>query len=222
MRIALAQIDTVVGDLDGNRAKILQALARGPGLSRADLSSSPSSRRPGTRPRISSCAPPSCARRARRVDQIAAADGRHHRARRDAVVRRRPRQRLRGVRGWRASERSTASTTCRTTASSTSTATSRRAATSSCCAWAASRSGSRSARTSGSPARRRPISLSRAPQLVVNLSASPYHVGKAEDREEMLVTRARDTSVVLRLLQPRRRPGRAGLRRALGRDRRLR
>ncbi len=34
-------------------------------------------------------------------------------------------------------------------------------------------------------------------QLVVNLSASPYHVGKAEDREEMLVTRARDTSSYL-------------------------
>jgi NAD+ synthase (glutamine-hydrolysing) len=31
-------------------------------------------------------------------------------------------------------------------------------------------------------------------QLVVNLSASPYHVGKAEEREEMLVSRARDTS----------------------------
>jgi len=31
-------------------------------------------------------------------------------------------------------------------------------------------------------------------QLIVNLSASPFHVGKAEGREEMLVTRARDTS----------------------------
>jgi NAD+ synthase (glutamine-hydrolysing) len=31
-------------------------------------------------------------------------------------------------------------------------------------------------------------------QLLVNLSASPYHIGKAEEREEMLVTRARDTS----------------------------
>ncbi|HEU5264841.1 MAG TPA: NAD+ synthase, partial [Gaiellaceae bacterium] len=30
--------------------------------------------------------------------------------------------------------------------------------------------------------------------LLVNLSASPYHGGKAEDREEMLVTRARDNS----------------------------
>ena len=33
--------------------------------------------------------------------------------------------------------------------------------------------------------------------LLVNLSASPFHVGKAEDREEMLVTRARDTSSYL-------------------------
>jgi len=31
-------------------------------------------------------------------------------------------------------------------------------------------------------------------ELLVNLSASPYHVGKAEEREEMLVTRARDNS----------------------------
>ncbi len=30
--------------------------------------------------------------------------------------------------------------------------------------------------------------------LIVNLSASPFHVGKAEDREEMLVTRARDNA----------------------------
>jgi NAD+ synthase (glutamine-hydrolysing) len=34
-------------------------------------------------------------------------------------------------------------------------------------------------------------------QLIVNLSASPFHVGKAEEREEMLVTRARDTSSFL-------------------------
>ena len=30
--------------------------------------------------------------------------------------------------------------------------------------------------------------------LLMNLSASPFHVGKAEDREEMLVTRARDNA----------------------------
>jgi len=34
-------------------------------------------------------------------------------------------------------------------------------------------------------------------QLIVNLSASPFHMGKAEEREEMLVTRARDTSAYL-------------------------
>ena len=34
-------------------------------------------------------------------------------------------------------------------------------------------------------------------ELLVNVSASPYHVGKAEDREEMLVTRARDNSAYL-------------------------
>jgi len=34
-------------------------------------------------------------------------------------------------------------------------------------------------------------------QLVVNLSASPFHVGKAEDREEMLATRARENAVPL-------------------------
>ncbi len=34
-------------------------------------------------------------------------------------------------------------------------------------------------------------------QLIVNLSASPFHVGKAEEREEMLVTRARDTASYL-------------------------
>ena len=40
--------------------------------------------------------------------------------------------------------------------------------------------------------------LSRAgAELLVNLSASPFHVGKAEDREEMLVTRARDNSTFL-------------------------
>jgi NAD+ synthase (glutamine-hydrolysing) len=34
-------------------------------------------------------------------------------------------------------------------------------------------------------------------QLLVNVSASPFHVGKAEEREEMLVTRARDNASYL-------------------------
>jgi NAD+ synthase (glutamine-hydrolysing) len=34
-------------------------------------------------------------------------------------------------------------------------------------------------------------------QLLVNVSASPFHVGKAEEREEMLITRARDNASYL-------------------------
>jgi NAD+ synthase (glutamine-hydrolysing) len=34
-------------------------------------------------------------------------------------------------------------------------------------------------------------------QLIVNLSASPFHVGKAEEREDMLVTRARDSTAYI-------------------------
>jgi NAD+ synthase (glutamine-hydrolysing) len=34
-------------------------------------------------------------------------------------------------------------------------------------------------------------------ELIVNLSASPFHVGKAEEREEMLATRARDNGLPL-------------------------
>ena len=52
--------------------------------------------------------------------------------------------------------------------------------------------------------------------VILNISSSPYHVGKALVREEMLRTRARDELVDHRLLQPRRRPGRAGVRRPVG------
>ena len=57
-------------------------------------------------------------------------------------------------------------------------------------------------------------------QLLVNISASPFHVGKDREREEMFRTRARDNDGVRRLLQHRRRPGRADLRRPLARARR--
>ena len=48
----------------------------------------------------------------------------------------------------------------------------------------------------------------------------PFHVGKAREREEMLVTRARDNTWLPRVLQHGRGAGRARLRRALGRARR--
>ena len=47
----------------------------------------------------------------------------------------------------------------------------------------------------------------------MNISASPYHRGKGAQRERMLVQRARDNLAYVVVLQPRRRPGRARLRR---------
>ena len=57
-------------------------------------------------------------------------------------------------------------------------------------------------------------------QLVANISASPFHVGKDREREEMLKVRATRQLVLRRALQRGRRAGRADLRRALGRARR--
>ena len=78
----------------------------------------------------------------------------------------------------------------------------------------------RSARTSGSPGRRRPTSRSAGATLIVNLSASPFHVGKAEEREEMLVTRARDNAAYVAFCNLVGGPGRARVRRPLRRARR--
>ena len=52
--------------------------------------------------------------------------------------------------------------------------------------------------------------------MIACLSASPWHGGKGDARERMLATRASDCSAALVVLQPGRRPGRAGLRRPLG------
>ena len=72
---------------------------------------------------------------------------------------------------------------------------------------------SRSARTRG--ARRGPILTQAAggAELIVNINASPYYAGRLRERETMLATRAADASVPARLREPRRRPGRARLRR---------
>ncbi len=56
-------------------------------------------------------------------------------------------------------------------------------------------------------------------ELAVNINGSPYHRGKAADRERMLATRAADAHSALGLRQPGRRPGRARLRRLLARVR---
>ena len=57
-------------------------------------------------------------------------------------------------------------------------------------------------------------------QLIVNISASPFHVGKEREREQMLQTRARDNVCYVAFVNAVGAPGRAGLRRALGRARR--
>ena len=160
MRLALAQINTVVGDLDGNRTGSSRAReARAAG---ADLVLFPELAVTGYPPEDLLLRPGfvRAARRSRRRDRRS--DARDRRARRRAPPRRRPLQRLLRPRRRRGPRASTASASCRTTASSTRTATSRPAATCSCSASATCSSGRRSARTSGSPARPRPTSRSPA------------------------------------------------------------
>ena len=57
---------------------------------------------------------------------------------------------------------------------------------------AAPRSASRSARTSGSPGPPASDEALAGAEVIVNVSASPYHMGKGIQRERMLVQRARD------------------------------
>ena len=54
LRVALAQLNTVVGDLDGNVERILTALAVGRSGRGPTCASSPSWPSPGTRPRTCS------------------------------------------------------------------------------------------------------------------------------------------------------------------------
>ena len=67
----------------------------------------------------------------------------------------------------------------------------------------------------GARARRPATRRSAGATVIVNISASPYHAGKGLERERMFAQRARDTLGRASPSAPRRRPGRAGLRRAL-------
>ena len=159
-------------------------------------SCSPSSRRPGIRPRTSSSAPRSStppASRSRRSRPRRTGSSRSWARRGSTSTSRTPAPCARTA----ACKPCTGSTTCRTTASSTSTGTSPPDAISSFCGSANASVGPTICEDiwqPGPPAT--DLALAGA-QLVVNLSASPFHVGKAEEREEMLVTRARDTSSYL-------------------------
>ena len=100
MRLALAQINTVVGDLDGNRELILARLeeAKAPAPT---SSSSPSSRSRGTRPRTCCCGPASCARPSESLEEIAPRRAGSSPLVGVAALRPRPLQRVRGLRGRR-------------------------------------------------------------------------------------------------------------------------
>ena len=162
MRLALAQINTVVGDLDGNRDRILTRLAE----ARRRW------RRPGPFPgarghRLPARGPPPPAELpARRRAKPRAGRPRGPRSRRRSLehpcstaISSTPARSARTAR----SRASTASASCRTTGSSTRIGTSRRAATCSCSGSRRRSSARRSARTSGSPARPRRSSPSRGP-----------------------------------------------------------
>ena len=198
MRLALAQINSVVGDIDGNAASV-DRLAR-PGA-RGERRSRPLPRARRHRlPARGSAAPPRLrARGAARVDEIAAADARDHGARRRAAPRHRPLQRVLHPAPTARSAASTRSASSRTTASSTRTGTSRPAATSTCCGSATCVVGPTICEDvwqPGPPAT--DLALAGA-QLVANISASPFHVGKDREREEMLKVRATDNSCFVAL-----------------------
>ena len=57
--------------------------------------------------------------------------------------------------------------------------------------------GSRSARTSGFPAVRSPISAPDGAQLVVNLNASPYSVGRRSERLDVLAERVAEAGCAI-------------------------
>ena len=124
MRLALAQINSVVGDLDGNAARIVEWLDEA-----RDAERRPRPLPRARRHRLSGRGPAPPARvRPRRAAggrRDRQGDARDHRARRRAPPRRRPLQRVLRARRTARCGASTASATCRTTASSTRTATSR-------------------------------------------------------------------------------------------------
>ncbi len=199
MRLALAQINSVVGDLDGNAARDRRAARGGP--------------RGGRRPR-----PLPRARRHRLPARGPAAPPRL-RPRGAARGRARSRAATHGITALVGAPHLDAdlynacfvladgeirvrlpqALPARTTASSTRTATSRPATTWCCCASATCVVGPTICEDiwqPGPPAT--DLALAGA-QLVANISASPFHVGKDREREEMLRVRARDNSCFVAL-----------------------
>ena len=194
MRLALAQINTVVGDLAGNRARILERLERGARRAAPTSSSSPSWPSRATRPRICCCGPASCGRPSSRSRRSRASAAGSPRSSAPPTSTATSTTRARCASAARCG-RSTASGSCRTTASSTRTRYfapgrdllllehRRRAA-----------RADRSARTSGSRGRPRPSSPSPAPS---SSRTSPRHrstSARSASARRCSKTRARDNA----------------------------
>ena len=197
MRLALAQINTVVGDLDGNRARILDRLdeARGAG---ADLVLFPELAVTGYPPEDLLLRPGFIRAARRSVEQVAAATkgivalvGAPHLdtdlynacfVLADGEIRGVYRKRFLPNYGVFDENRYFAPGNDLLLLAS-----------------ATSSSGRRSARTSGSRARRRPTSPSPARSSSSTSRRRPFHVGKDREREEMLRVRARDNSCFVAL-----------------------
>ena len=197
MRLALAQINSVVGDLDGNRPGSSTGSAKRatPAPTSCSSRSSPSR---ATRPRTCCCGPASSAPRGgrssrsppRRPGIVALVGAPTSTPTSTTAATCSPAAR---------SAASTASGSCRTTASSTRIATSRRATTSFLLRFGEVVVGPTICEDiwqPGPPAT--DLALAGA-QLVANISASPFHVGKDREREEMLRVRARDNSCFIAL-----------------------
>ena len=223
IRVAAAQLDLVVGDLAGNEARILDAYER----------ASRGRRRPRRVPRARDHGLPAGGPApAPGLRRAGGGDPREDRGahRTTAAVVGFPESigggRLANAAALSRTARcrgSTASTCSRTTPSSTSSGTSSRSPTTARCSPSpACRSRSLCARTPGRADGPIITQAAAGAEVVVNINASPYSAGRVREREQMLADRAPEAEAADRLREPRRRPGRARLRRRVDGHRRRR
>ena len=197
MKIALAQINTTVGDLDGNRDRIVRRITEA-----RDAGAEPR-RVPGARdhglPPEDLLLRPAFVRAARRpADQVAQGGDGHRRARGRAARRGRPPlQRVPRVRRRRDERRLPQAASCRTTAFSTRSGTSSPGTDVGLLEHGEATLGLTVCEDLWHPDRRRWRARRAGAELLVNLSASPFHVGKDAEREEMFAARARDNGCAL-------------------------
>ena len=213
VRVAAAQLNLVVGDLEGNASRILDAYDRAEAAG-CDLVAFPELAITGYPPEDLLLRPAFVAQAVETLDKIAARTGRGRGDRRVPRARPRPLQLGRGVRPGPVLGIVPQAPACPTTPCSTKSGTSSRGRTTARCS---SIGGVRVAITvcedAWSPSGPILTQAAGGAELVVNINASPYYAGRLRERETMLATRAADASVPIALREPRRRAGRARLRR---------